>query len=149
MELLKLHDKNNHPQAASLPQAQPKVQTEKVPRPVVKMGIGLEEFSFFQRRWQAYKRSCNLTDAKEIRDQLLSACHDDLARDLNSCFGSNAENFTKVQLLAEIEKLAVLAQNNLVNVYHLLALHQEKEESVRAFLARLKAKSSVCDLVVP
>ena len=40
-----------------------------------------------------------------------------------------------------IEKLAVLSQNNLVNVVHLLALSQDREEPIRAFYARLKANA--------
>ena len=52
-------------------------------------------------------------------------------------------------MLDEIEKLAVLSQNNLVNVVHLLALSQDREEPVRAFYTRLKANASVCELFIP
>ena len=38
---------------------------------------------------------------------------------------------------------------NLVNVVHLLAMAQEREENVREFLARLKAQASMCELSVP
>ena len=77
----------------------------------------------------------------------MSACHKDLHKDINSCLGSKVDTLTEVELLAEIENLAVLAQNNLVNVYYFLALNQEREETVRAFLARLKAKSMYCHLL--
>ena len=43
----------------------------------------------------------------------------------------------------------MLAQNNLVNVVHLLAMAQEREENVREFLARLKAQASMCELSIP
>ena len=49
-------------------------------------------------------------------------------------------------MLDETEKLALLAQNNLINMVHLLALSQDREELVRAFYARLKANASVCEL---
>ena len=112
------------------------------------MGIGQDEFSYFKNKWTSYKRSCGITDETEIRDQLRWACHEDLHRDLFSCLGSKLETLTEQQMLHEIEKLAVLSQNNLVKVVHLLALSQDREEPIRAFYARLKASASVCELSV-
>ena len=63
-------------------------------------------------------------DETEVRDQLRSACHEDLNRCLYNCLGTKMESLTEQQMLDQIEKLAVLAQNNLVNVVHLLALSQ-------------------------
>ena len=45
------------------------------------------------------------------------------------------ESLTEQQMLDQIEKLAVLAQNNLVNLVPL---------PVKALYARLKANASVC-----
>ena len=59
------------------------------------------------------------------------------------------ESLTEQQMLEEIEKLAVLAQNNLVNMVHLLALSQDREEPVRTFYTQLKANTSVCELSIP
>ena len=160
VELLKMHYNSQHmqvqppPQAAG--QAAPQVQTqlkpraEKVPRPTLKLGVGQDEFSYFKDNWELYKRSCDITDEHSVRDQLRAACDEDLKlkKDLFSSCGSKLKTFTEPELLAEIEKLAVLAQNNLVNVVQLLALTQDGEENVRAFLARLKSSASVCDLSV-
>ena len=130
-------------------QAHARPRAEKVPRPQIKLGIGQDEFSYFKNRWLSYKRSCGITDETETRDQLFVACHKDLKRNLFSCLGSKLETLTEQQMLAEIEKLAVLPQNNLVNVAQLLALSQDREEPIRAFYARLKASASVCELSVP
>ena len=102
-----------------------------------------------KNRWLSYKRSYGITDETETRDQLRSACHEDLNRGLYNCLGSRLESLTEQQMLDEIEKLAVLAQNNLVNVVHLLALSQDREEPVRAFYESLNANASVCELSVP
>ena len=52
-------------------------------------------------------------------------------------------------MLEKIENIAVLAQNNLVNVVHLLAIVQETEENVREFLGRLQAQASMCENSMP
>ena len=146
IRVLELHQQNTHVQVQQPPQvggqaASAKPRAEKVPRPQIKLGIGQDEFSYFKNKWTSYKRSCGITDETEIRDQLRWACHEDLHRDLFSCLGSKLETLTEQQMLDEIEKLAVLSQNNLVNVVHLLALSQDREKPVKAFYARLKANA--------
>ena len=51
-------------------------------------------------------------------------------------------------MMDEIQKLAVLAQNNLVKVVQLLALSQDREEPIRTYYARLKASASACELSI-
>ena len=94
MEYLKLHLSTVH-SAQAVPKTQTKPCAEKVPRPQIKMGIGQDEFSYFKKRWISYKRSCGITDETETRDQLRSACHEDLKRDLFSCLGSKLETLTE------------------------------------------------------
>ena len=147
VEVLKIHALGHSGQPNT--QTQLKPRAEKVPRPTLKLGVGQDEFSYFKDNWELYKRSCDITDEHSVRDQLRAACNEDLKRDLYSCFGSKLQTFTEPELLTEMEKLAVLAQNNLVNVVQLLALTQDGEGNVRAFLARLKSSASICDLSVP
>ena len=130
VELLKLH---RQPPQVDGQAVSTKPRAEKVPRPQIKLGIGQDDFSYFKNRWTSYKRSCGITDETETRDQLLAACHENLKRDLFSCIGSKLEKLTEQQMFHEIEKLAVLSQNNLVNVVHLLALSQDREEPIRVF----------------
>ena len=70
-------------------------------------------------------------DDQEIRDQLRACCHEDLKKDLYSLLGTGWNPLTEKQLLEKIEIIGVLAQNNLVNVVHLLTMAQETEENVR------------------
>ena len=153
IQLLQLHDKNEHALVQRPPQAgdhaaSTKPRVEKVPRPQIKLGVSQDEFTYFQAEWKSYKRSCGITDEVETRDQLRAACNEELRRNLHNCLGTKLENLTEQQLMDEIQKTAVLAQNNLVKVVQLLALFQEREEPIRTFFARLKAAASACELSV-
>ena len=139
---------NNHTQAvhqnpvAGQPgaqaQGQAKPRAEKVPRPQIKLGVSQDEFSYFQDEWTSYKRSCGITDETETRDQLRAACNEDLRKNLFNCLGSKLKTLTEQEMMDEIKKLAVLAQNNLVKMVQFFELSQDREEPIRAFFARLK-----------
>ena len=47
-----------------------------------------------------------------------------------------------------MKKLAVRAQNTLVNVVRFLDMAQDQEESAGAFTARLKGQASICNFVI-
>ena len=118
-----------HPTAAAgqpgaQAQGQAKPRAEKVPRPQIKLGVSQDEFSYFQDEWTSYKRSCGITDETETRDQLRAACNEELRRNLFNCLGSKLKTLTEQQMMDEIKKIAVLAQNNLVKMVQLLALSQ-------------------------
>ena len=154
IQLLQLHDKHEHalvqqpPQVGGQAAGQAKPRAEKVPRPQIKLGVSQDEFSYFQDEWTSYKRSCGITDETETRDQLRAACNEDLRRNLFNCLGSKLKTLTEQQMMDEIKKLAVLAQNNLVKMVQFFALSQDREEPIRAFFARLKAGASACELSV-
>ena len=145
--VLELHMKTRHPvQVDAAPGT--KNKAEKVPRPVIKMQIGQDDFEFFKSLWTGYKRASNLTNDVDIRDQLLAACDTDLRRDLHRSMGSALDTAMEKAVLKEIEQLAVLSQSNLVNVVKLLATSQDRDETVRSYLARLKGAAAVCKLTV-
>ena len=148
--LLNIHIRGAHQAVVAPPGGQDagKSRAEKIPRPKIKFGIGGDEFLFFKGRWESYKRAGKLADAAEIRDQLVAACDEDLARDLHRSMGSKLDTATEAELLLEIEHLCVIPQNNLVNVVKLLALTQDRDKPVRSFLARLKGCASICKLTV-
>ena len=151
MEYLKLHQANEHseqPPQVGGQAVSAKPRAEKVPRPQIKLGVGQDEFSYFKDEWTSYKRSCGITDETETRDQLRAACSEDLRRNLFNCLGSKLKTLTEQHMMDEIQKLAVLAQNNLVKVVQLLALSQDREEPIRTYYARLKASASACELSI-
>ena len=63
-------------------------KVEKVSRPTIKMGSSEDDFIFFQCLFDSYKRSCQLTNVTDIRDQLLACCETDLRRDLHRYLGT-------------------------------------------------------------
>ena len=78
-------------------QVQAKPRAEKVPRPQIKLGVSQDEFSYFKDEWTSYKRSCDITDETETRDQLRAACNEDLRRNLFNCLGSKLKTLTEQQ----------------------------------------------------
>ena len=131
MQLLVMHDNNNHKQLgpAHVVESSQNRKAEKVSRPTIKMGSSEDDFIFFQCLFESYKRSCQLTNAIDIRDQLLACCETDLRRDLHRYLGTGVDNKTEVELLAEIKKIAVITRSNLVNVVSLMSAAQEHGET--------------------
>ena len=127
-----------------------RVKPETVPRPKLSKGISEDKYVYFDRQWTRYKRSqlAGIRDEMTIRDQLLACCNEDLMQDLENTFGTQLDRKSEVELMADMRKLAVVAQNNLVNVVRLRSLEQDRDESGRSFLARLKGLGAVCKLSV-
>eukprot|EP00092_Neocalanus_flemingeri_P081075 GFUD01101200.1.p1 GENE.GFUD01101200.1~~GFUD01101200.1.p1 ORF type:complete len:106 (+),score=27.06 GFUD01101200.1:197-514(+) len=58
------------------------VIAQKLERPVIKLGVGEEDYLFFVSEWSSYKRDCGLTDVSEVRDQLKACCDSELRTNL-------------------------------------------------------------------
>ena len=125
MQLLMLHDERNHKQPVQMVEAgNQKRRAEKVSRPTLKMGSSEDDFIFFKCLFESYKRSCQLTDVTDIRDQLLACCETDLRRDLHRYLGTGVDTKSEVELLTEIKRIAVITRSNLVNVVSLMSAAQ-------------------------
>ena len=151
MQMLAMHMEYNHqkPQPAQVVESSGQNRkAEKVSRPTIKMGSSEDDFIFFQCLFDSYKRSCQLTNVTDIRDQLLACCENDLRRDLHRYLGTGVDNKSEVELLAEIKKIAVITRSNLVNVVSLMSATQEHGESCRSYLARIRGLANVCKLSV-
>ena len=152
-QMLEMHIRFNHPLEEGDRQQQPVhggagPKVEKVPRPTLGKGLSEDKFVHFERLWRRYRRSANLKDGQQVRDQLLSCCNDELAEDLGNLFGDTLEEMNESQLLQEMRKLAIVSQNHLVNIVRLRAMVQDRDEPVRTYLARLKGAAGVCKLTV-
>ena len=148
MQMLAMHDKNVHRQGGQENAGAAAVKIEKVPRPVMKKGIGEDKFLYFQNQWARYKRSTGLTDSAVVVDQLLACCSEELSEDLYNLHGSKLDVKTEVELLTQFRTLAVVAQNNMVNIMKMRSFVQDRDEPVRSFLSKLKGASAVCKLTV-
>ena len=91
MQLLVVHIENNHKQQPVQVVETKKSKAEKVSRPTIKMGSTEDDFIFFKCLFESYKRSCQLTDITDIRDQLLACCETDLRRDLHRYLGTGVD----------------------------------------------------------
>ena len=65
---------------------------------------------------------------------------------MGSMVGDRIRTIKEVDLLLEIEKLAVEKQSNLVHTVALMSATQERDEGVRQYVARLRGLAAVCDL---
>ena len=151
MQMLVMHREDNHQQprpVQSMETAGKKNKAEKVSRPTIKMGSSEDDFILFKCLFESYKRSCQLTDIVDIRDQLLACCETDLRRDLHRYLGTGVDTKSEGELLAEIKKIAVITRSNLVNVVSLMSAAQEHGESCRSYLARIRGLANVCKLSV-
>ena len=149
MQMLVMHKDLSHSQPVQTVEAgNQKRRAEKVNRPTIKMGSSEDDFIFFKCLFESYKRSCQLTDDTEIRDQLLACCETDLRRDLHRYLGTGVDTKSEVEVLAEIKKIAVITRSNLVNVVSLMSAAQEHGETCRSYLARIRGLANVCKLSV-
>merc|ERR1719435_658453 len=142
-----MHREDNHKQPVVETNSQNR-KAEKVSRPTIKMGSSEDDFIFFKCLFESYKRSCQLTDDTDIRDQLLACCETDLRRDLHRYLGTGVDIKSEVELLAEIKKIVVVTRSNLVNVVSLMSAAQDHGESCRSYLARIRGMANVCKLSV-
>ena len=132
MQMLTMHDERNHKQqqpVQAVEAGNQRRRAEKVNRPTIKMGSSEDDFIFFKCLFESYKRSCQLVDDTDIRDQLLACCETDLRRDLHRYLGTGVDTKSEVELLAEIKKIAVITRSNLVNVVSLMSAAQEHGET--------------------
>ena len=123
-----------------------KTHLSKIPRTEISVGSSQEDFRQFKVKWGQYVRSSNETDDVKLRDQLLQCPDADLAKAVHRALGMRVENITVVDLLKEIETLAVIKQSNHVNILAMMKSRQERDEPVRQFAARLRGLAAVCDL---
>ena len=152
IRMLELHVKNHDPGRRQQDNAGyvARVKPEMVPRPKLSKGISEDKYLHFDWQWTQYKRS-QLSGIREetiIRDQLLAYCSEELMQDLENMFGAQLDQKSEAELMADMRRLAVVAQNNLVNIVRLRSLEQDRDESGRSFLARLKGLGAVCKLSV-
>ena len=141
--LIELHARTAHPPDAPAAATEPTtVRAEKVKRPTLTSQGTTEDWNYFYCRWGEYKAATKLAGA-DIVSQLLETCDDNLRRDLTRTHGSlvgESEN----AVLGFIKPFAIRLENVMVARVKLQSLHQERDESVRSFCARLRGQAGVC-----
>ena len=118
---------------------------DKLPRPSLEEGISEADWVWFEEQWKRYKRSTGLK-GDNIVDHLWATATSDLAK---RCYeAGNTDKITEDDLLKRMKKLAVRAQNNLVNIVEFLSMTQDTDEPAATYISRLRGQSKVCDFSV-
>ena len=122
-------------------------KVEKVKRPTVSSAGTSEEWTYFLSRWKDYVDATKIKD-KELIIQLLECCDETLRRDLTRAHSGTLTNETEDNVLAAIRQLAAREENTMVARMTLNNMTQDREETVRAFGARLRGQAGVCKFVL-
>ena len=138
--LIDLHARTAHPPEAP-PQAN-NVKAEKVRRPSITSQGTTEDWTYFKSRWEEYKAATKLA-GEDLVYQLLETCEESLRKDLTRCYGTLVGE-TEANVLNFIKILAIRPENAMVNRVKLQNLHQERDEPMRSFVARLRGQAGAC-----
>lgn len=117
----------------------------KLDRPQVDVGVSLEQWNIFVRRWEVFKQGSHIEDAsaaphlfqcatQELGDTLLKCDPDIIAK-------------TVQDLLSEMKRLAVIPTATGVLRSELMQLCQSRDEPFRAFAARVRGKADTCRFI--
>ena len=127
-------------------QAQPTAAAavEKVRRPVISAAGTTEDWTYFLTRWSDYTKATKIKGQDRIL-QLLECCDDELRKDITRNHGGTLTNQTEDQVLAAIKQLAVRQESTMVARVTLHNMYQDRDESIRAFCARLRGQAGTCN----
>ena len=143
-QLIGIHATTAHPTPAANPN-DTAAHSRQVRRPTISKDISTEDFEYFLLRWGEYKIATHIQN-QDIITQLLECTEEDLRKDLNRAYGTLTNN-TEEDALHKIKSLAVKMENILVSRLQLHNLKQDRDETVRAFAARLRGQAKVCEFL--
>ena len=145
LQFLTLHTQAAHPKPPGInPTDRPITKVELRSRPAVTMDTSEADWRFFLSEWKDYKRVTGIT-GQAILDELWSCMKGDLKR-LAFDQGGKDNLTTEPLMIARIYSLAVLELHTAVHTIHLHEAKQKKEESTKAFAARVQGIASSCNL---
>ena len=144
LQFLTLHIQTAHPKPPGPNLDRPITKVELRPRPEVTMDTSEADWRFFLSEWKDYKRVTGIT-GQDILDELWSCMKGDLKR-LAFDQGGKDNLTTEILMIARIYSLAVLELHTAVHTIHLHEAKQNKEESTKAFAARVQGIASSCHL---
>ena len=114
----------------------------KLERPKVDVGVTVEEWNVFRRRWEVFRSGSGI-DESSAPSQLFQCAGTDLGDSLLKA-NPNAATETLPQLLAAMRFLAVIPVATCVLGTELLQLRQERDEPFRAFTAKVRGRAETC-----
>ena len=114
----------------------------KLERPKVDVGVTTEEWNLFVRRWDVFRAGSGINDTS-APSQLFQCAGTELGDSLLKV-NANPVTDSVAQLLASMRSLAVIPVATGVLRHDLLQLRQERDETFRAFAARVRGTAETC-----
>ena len=119
----------------------------KLDRPMVDVGVSLEEWNVFTRRWDAFVLGSGL-DKDACSSQLFQCAAESLGDALLKSNPNIVSQATK-NLLDAMKRLAVIAVAPGVLRAELMQMRQDRDETFRAYAAKVRGKAETCGYVDP
>ncbi len=145
-QMLGMHARDEHPEPVAPPAPTPttsNTQAEKVRRPTLSAAGTGEDWAYFIARWDEYTAATGIHGKDRVL-QLLECCEEDLRKDLTRNAGHSLADTPENEVLQSIKVLAVREENIMVAQNELWNMHQDHNESVRSFGARLRGQAGMC-----
>ena len=111
-------------------------------RPRIDVGVSLEQWNVFVRRWEVFKQGAHISDASAT-PQLFQCATQELGDTLLK-FDAHVLNKSLVDLLTEMKRLAVIPTATGVLRSELMQMRQSRDEPFRSFAARVRGKADTC-----
>ncbi|KAJ8359136.1 hypothetical protein SKAU_G00156610 [Synaphobranchus kaupii] len=123
----------------------PAFRGPKLDRPKIDVGVSIEEWNVFIRRWDVFCTGSGI-GAAQAPFQLFQCAGPDLGDSLLKA-NPGAASQPLADLIAAMRSLAVIPVATCVLRTELLQLRQERDETFRAFTARVRGKAETCAYV--
>lgn len=117
----------------------------KLERPKINVGVSIEDWNVFLRHWEVFRTESNIDEASSPSQ--LFQCASAALGDSLLMANPNISSESLSQLLTAMRSLAVIPVATCVLRTDLLQLRQERDEAIRAFSARVRAKAETCAFV--
>ena len=118
----------------------------KLTRPSIDVGVSLEAWNVFTRRWQMFRQGSGINEASATA-QLFQCASQSLG---DSLLKSDAKIVSKPlqELLSAMRRLAVIPVATGVLRSDLMQMRQLRDEPFRAFAARVRGKADTCAFTI-
>ena len=140
--LITNHDLSHRVTAPTVPPAPTATSGPKLERPKVNIGVTIEEWNVFTRRWEVFKSGSGINNASAPA-QLFQCAGPELGDSLLKA-NPNAASENLTELLAAMRSLAIIPVATCVLRTELLQLRQERDEPFRTFTAKVRGKAETC-----
>ena len=114
----------------------------KLERPKIDIGVTLEQWNMFERRWDVFVNGSGINPTNSS-PQLFQCASEELGNNLLKIDANVTSKPTKL-LLSEMKSLAVIAVARGVLRAELFQMRQERDESFRSYAARVRGKAETC-----